>query len=400
MNKIQSETEEIAKRLEEGVRDVFHSQKYMDYLKVMSQFHEYSLNNTLLIMMQRPSASIVAGYNAWKQMGRQVNRGEKGIRILAPSPYTLKVEQTQKNEKGEIIKDQKGNAVKEIVEIKKIAFRPVSVFDVEQTAGKELPQLTSALIGTSEKYRQIFTAISKVSDIPIVTESITGSQIKGYCTRDKIVLNESNSDLQNLKTLVHELAHHKLHFSPENELKSRQTKEVEAESIAYMVCQHFGIDTSEYSFGYIAGWSSGKDVNNYKDIAISSSVQNSSKIANGEGVRLLEEEKEDLKEKIKYNQTAQKYSVQIAEAVLQELLRRDRKYLDVFSANMFMKICKAIRDSREPILNLPGFINWCLDHINNIQSQRAGREVSRAAFNTMLHTNYDYAALERELISN
>ena len=200
MNKIQSETEEIAKRLEEGVRDVFHSQKYMDYLKVMSQFHEYSLNNTLLIMMQRPSASIVAGYNAWKQMGRQVNRGEKGIRILAPSPYTLKVEQTQKNEKGEIIKDQKGNAVKEIVEIKKIAFRPVSVFDVEQTAGKELPQLTSALIGTSEKYRQIFTAISKVSDIPIVTESITGSQIKGYCTRDKIVLNESNSDLQNLKT--------------------------------------------------------------------------------------------------------------------------------------------------------------------------------------------------------
>lgn len=140
--------------------------------------------------------------------------------------------------------------------------------------------------------------------------------------------------------------------------------------------------------------------NNYKDIAISSSVQNSSKIANGEGVRLLEEEKEDLKEKIKYNQTAQKYSVQIAEAVLQELLRRDRKYLDVFSANMFMKICKAIRDSREPILNLPGFINWCLDRINNIQSQRAGREVSRAAFNTMLHTNYDYAALERELISN
>lgn len=179
MNKIQSETEEIAKRLEEGVRDVFHSQKYMDYLKVMSQFHEYSLNNTLLIMMQRPSASIVAGYNAWKQMGRQVNRGE-------------------------------------------------------------------------------------VSDIPIVTESITGSQIKGYCTRDKIVLNESNSDLQNLKTLVHELAHHKLHFSTENELKSRQTKEVEAESIAYMVCQHFGIDTSEYSFGYIAGWSSGKDVKELK----------------------------------------------------------------------------------------------------------------------------------------
>lgn len=199
MNKIQSETEEIAKRLEEGVRDVFHSQKYMDYLKVMSQFHEYSLNNTLLIMMQRPSASIVAGYNAWKQMGRQVNRGEKGIRILAPSPYTLKVEQTQKNEKGEIIKDQKGNAVKEIVEIKKIAFRPVSVFDVEQTAGKELPQLTSALIGTSEKYRQIFTAISKVSDIPIVTESITGSQIKGYCTRDKIVLKELKGSLEVIK---------------------------------------------------------------------------------------------------------------------------------------------------------------------------------------------------------
>lgn len=140
--------------------------------------------------------------------------------------------------------------------------------------------------------------------------------------------------------------------------------------------------------------------NNYKDIAISSSVQNSSEIANGERVRLLEEEKEDLKEKIKYNQTAQKYSVQIAEAVLQELLRRDRKYLDVFSANMFMKICKAIRDSREPILNLPGFINWCLDRIDNTQSQRAEREVSRTAFNTMMHTNYDYAALERELVSN
>lgn len=265
MNKIPSETEEIAKRLEEGVRDVFHSQKYMDYLKVMSQFHEYSLNNTLLIMMQRPSASIVAGYNAWKQMGRRVNRGEKGIRILAPSPYTLKVEQTQKNEKGEIIKDQKGNAVKEIVEIKKIAFRPVSVFDVEQTAGKELPQLTSALIGTSEKYRQIFTAISKVSDIPIVTESITGSQIKGYCTRDKIVLNESNSDLQNLKTLVHELAHHKLHFSPENELKGDTFSEVK--KVHIKKCKNYTSKSEKNSLLEVKKLHTNYKENNYKDIA-------------------------------------------------------------------------------------------------------------------------------------
>lgn len=248
-------TDEIMRRLENGVKDVFQSQKYMDYLKVMSKFHEYSVNNTLLIMMQKPDASLVAGYNAWKQMGRQVNNGEKGIRILAPVPYTRKVAKIKENSNG--IDEN------EIIEMKMLTFKPVSVFDIGQTTGKKIPQLTSTLLGSTEKYQQLFDVIQKISDIPISFDKMNKS--KGYCTKDKIVLNESNSDLQNIKTLIHELGHYRLHFSQESQSTSKQTKEVEAESIAYVVCQHFGIDTSEYSFGYIAGWSSDKEAKELKD---------------------------------------------------------------------------------------------------------------------------------------
>lgn len=260
---------EITEQLEKGIKDMFTSEKYMDYLNTMSKFHGYSLNNTLLIAAQNPKASLVAGFKSWeKNFERHVKRGEKGIKILAPSPYTKKVLQEKVNpDTGEMILDKNGNPVKEETEIKLTSFRVVSVFDVSQTEGKELPSMARDLHDNIKDYPLYIQALEQVSDVPIAFEEINGSA-HGYYSHatDSIAIQSGMSESQTLKTMIHEIAHSILHNDnvPDAKEKDRQTKEVEAESVAYTVCKHFGIDSSDYSFGYIAGWSADKELNELK----------------------------------------------------------------------------------------------------------------------------------------
>ena len=264
---------EITDKLEEGLKELFESEKYKSYLSTMSKFHNYSFNNTLLIAMQKPEATLVAGYQAWqKNFNRHVNKGEKGIRILAPAPYKIKEERDKLDPvTGEVMLDKDGMPQTEEVEIKIPAFRAVSVFDVSQTDGEPIPELEAKeLLSTVEGYEDFIKAISFVAPAPIGFEDIPGDS-KGYFNieENRIAVQEGMSESQTLKTMVHETAHSMLHDKEVNKdilapAKDRNTKEVEAESIAYTVCQHFGIDTSEYSFGYIAGWSSGKDMKELK----------------------------------------------------------------------------------------------------------------------------------------
>ena len=262
---------EITDRLEQGITELFDSERYKEYLRVMSKFHNYSFNNTLLIAMQKPDASLVAGFTAWKnQFQRNVKKGEKGIKIIAPSPFKIKQEtekidpQTQKPVIG-----RDGKPVTEEKEITIPAYKVVSVFDVSQTEGKELPDIAvDALTGDVEQYSDFFAALEKTSPVPIGFEKIEGGAHGYYHLEDKrIALDEGMSELQTLKTAIHEIAHAKLHDidlnAPKNEQQprvDRRTREVEAESVAYTVCQHYGLDTSDYSFGYVAGWSSGREL--------------------------------------------------------------------------------------------------------------------------------------------
>ena len=262
---------EITDRLEQGITELFDSERYKEYLRVMSKFHNYSFNNTLLIAMQKPDASLIAGFTAWKnQFQRNVKKGEKGIKIIAPSPFKIKQEtekidpQTQKPVIG-----RDGKPVTEEKEITIPAYKVVSVFDVSQTEGKELPNIAvDALTGDVEQYSDFFAALEKTSPVPIGFEKIEGGAHGYYHLEDKrIALDEGMSELQTLKTAIHEIAHAKLHDidlnAPKDEQQprvDRRTREVEAESVAYTVCQHYGLDTSDYSFGYVAGWSSGREL--------------------------------------------------------------------------------------------------------------------------------------------
>ena len=262
---------EITDRLEQGITELFDSERYKEYLRVMSKFHNYSFNNTLLIAMQKPDASLIAGFTAWKnQFQRNVKKGEKGIKIIAPSPFKIKQEtekidpQTQKPVIG-----RDGKPVTEEKEITIPAYKVVSVFDVSQTEGKELPDIAvDALTGDVEQYSDFFAALEKTSPVPIGFEKIEGGAHGYYHLEDKrIALDEGMSELQTLKTAIHEIAHAKLHDidlnAPKDEQQprvDRRTREVEAESVAYTVCQHYELDTSDYSFGYVAGWSSGREL--------------------------------------------------------------------------------------------------------------------------------------------
>ena len=259
--------QELTDKLEQGLQDLFNSDSYRNYLSTMSKFHNYSFNNTLLIAMQKPDATLVAGYKAWqKNFERHVNKGEKAIRILAPTPYKIKEERDKIDPvTQELLLDKDGNPQKEEVEITIPAFRAVSVFDVSQTDGKPIPELAAKeLLSDVEGYQDMIRAVEAISPVPIELEEIAGDS-KGYYDREakRIAVQENMSESQTLKTMIHEVAHSKLHSKEveqdEQMKKDRNTKEVEAESVAYIVCQHFGIDTSDYSFEYIAGWSSGRD---------------------------------------------------------------------------------------------------------------------------------------------
>lgn len=265
---------EITDRLEQGIAELFDSERYREYLKVMSKFHNYSFNNTLLIAMQKPDASLVAGFSAWKNnFGRNVMKGQKGIKIIAPSPFKIRqeVEKIDPHTQKPII-GKDGKPVTEEKEVKIPAYKVISVFDVSQTEGKELPDIAvDELTGDVDRYKDFFAALEKTSPVPIAFENIGGGSHGYYHLEDKrIAINEGMSELQTLKTAIHEIAHAKLHDIDLNAPKDeqprvdRRTREVEAESVAYTVCQHYGLDTSDYSFGYVAGWSSGRELSELK----------------------------------------------------------------------------------------------------------------------------------------
>ena len=266
---------EITDRLEAGIQALFESEQYKAYLTAMSKFHNYSFNNTLLIAMQKPDASLVAGFGKWRDdFERHVKKGEKGIKILAPSPYKVKkqMEKIDPSTQKPVI-GADGKPVTEEREIEIPAFRVVTVFDVSQTEGKEIPDIdVSELTGSVEQYQDFFAALEKASPVPIAFENIEGGAHGYYHLEEKrIAIDEGMSELQTLKTAIHEIAHAKLHAidkdAPATEQAVRpdhRTREVQAESVAYAVCQHYGLDTSDYSFGYVAGWSSGRELSELK----------------------------------------------------------------------------------------------------------------------------------------
>ncbi len=273
-NRNAQQVREITDKLEQGIKELFESEKFKEYLTTMSKFYNYSFNNTLLIAMQKPDATLIAGYTSWQRnFDRHVMKGEKGIKILAPAPYKAQEERekidpaTQKP-----VLDADGKPVTETVEVMRPAFKVVSVFDVSQTDGKELPDIAvDELTGSVENYAAFFEALKQESPVPISFEDIPGGA-KGYFSHveNRIAIQDGMSEIQTVKTAIHEIAHAKLHtikpdekVAPE-ERKDRHTKEVEAESVAYTVCQRYGIETSDYSFGYIAGWSSDKDTKELK----------------------------------------------------------------------------------------------------------------------------------------
>ena len=268
--------QQITAGIEQGIKELFESEKYMRYLSVMSRFHRYSVNNTMLIYMQKPDATLVAGYNKWKnQFERHVKRGEHGITIIAPTPFKKKIEEQKldPDTKAPIL-DAEGKAVMEEREVEIPMFRPVKVFDVSQTDGKPLPELASTLSGNVQNYEAFMEALRRSAPVPLSVEPMAAN-MDGYFSPDRqsIAIREGMSEVQTVSTAVHEIAHSKLHnYAKAQEeavragdkeppkKKDRNTEEVEAESISYAVCQYYGIQTGENSFGYIANWSQGKEL--------------------------------------------------------------------------------------------------------------------------------------------
>ncbi len=262
--------EELTDQLQKGIMELYASGRYGEYLAAMSKFHQYSFGNAMLILLQCPNATRVAGYNTWrKEFGRNVKRHEKGISILAPCPSRKYVWQEVKDPKTGAVKyNGDGSPQMETQIITITRFKVATVFDVSQTEGRELPSIgVTRLTGEVENYQQFYDALVSLSPVPVHVEPVP-REANGYFSHaeQRIVLRPGLSQIQALKTLVHEIAHAKLHAPVEGqEPKDRHEKEVEAESIAYVVCQHFGIDTSEYSFGYVAGWSKDKELAELKD---------------------------------------------------------------------------------------------------------------------------------------
>ena len=268
--------QQITAGIEQGIKELFESEKYMRYLSVMSRFHRYSVNNTMLIYMQKPDATLVAGYNKWKnQFERHVKKGEHGITIIAPTPFKKKIEEQKldPDTKAPIL-DAEGKAVMEEREVEIPMFRPVKVFDVSQTDGKPLPELASSLSGNVQNYEAFMEALRRSAPVPLSVEPMAAN-MDGYFSPDqqRIAIREGMSEVQTVSAAVHEIAHSKLHnYAKAQEeaaragdkeppkKKDRNTEEVEAESISYAVCQYYGIQTGENSFGYIANWSQGKEL--------------------------------------------------------------------------------------------------------------------------------------------
>lgn len=284
----QQQMDAIMQKLENGVQAIYQSENYENFLKTMGKFHNYSLNNMILISSQNPNATLVAGYDSWsKKFGRFVKKGEKGIKILVPAPYKKKVMQDVVDEKtGQVKTGKDGMPMQEETEIEVPGFKIATVFDIEQTYGPELPTLgVSELSGSVEKYEDLMIGLRKASPVSIVLDDISGGA-KGYFSASEhmIHVQKGMSEIQTIKTMVHEIAHAICHDTIQNSNSEKKTdisrgkKELEAESISYVVCQKLGIDsTGDYSFGYIAGWSGDKSMEDLKG-SLSTIKQASSKI--------------------------------------------------------------------------------------------------------------------------
>lgn len=259
---------EITARIEQGVKEVFTSGKYADYLRTMSRFTRYSVNNRLLIYMQNPKASYVAGYQAWQnKFGRHVVKGAKGITIIAPTPYKKKIEEDKLDPDTKLpMLDENGDVITEEKEIRIPMFKPVTVFDVSQTDGKPLPVLAETLVGSVQNYDVFMEAIKRSSPVPIIVEPMQ-ENMDGYfsLSEQNIHLREGMSEVQTVCAAIHEITHAKLHNSDEEEQKSHKVEEIEAESVAYAVCAYYGIETDANSFGYIANYVQGKSINDLKN---------------------------------------------------------------------------------------------------------------------------------------
>lgn len=257
----------ILQKIQDGTKAVFQSEQYRLVLNTMAKFHRYSVNNMILIAMQRPDATAVAGYRAWQtKFHRSVNKGEKGIQILGYAPKTVEKEVQKLNAAGAPVFGPAGQPVTETVKRQIPAYKPMYVFDVSQTSGEPLPSLgPDELQGNVQRYQVIQNALLELSPMPVAFEAFpSAAKGKTDYAEQKITIQPGMSEVQTVKTLVHEIAHAQMHqVDPgknRTELPDRRTKEVEAESVAYVVCQHLGIDTSEYSFSYVAGWSGGKEL--------------------------------------------------------------------------------------------------------------------------------------------
>lgn len=266
MPKNNDKLKELLEQAEQGTKAVFESENYRNYLATMSKFHSYSFRNSLLILMQKPEATHVAGYAAWKKkFNRQVQRGESGIQIVGYSPRKVNVEQEKKDSSGNTIIGADGKPVMEKVTRQVPSYVPVSVFDVSQTEGEPLPQLVNELNGSVEAYQDLMQAIRDVSPFPVSFEEIQGGA-KGFCdpVTQRIVIQQGMSEAQSVKTAIHEVTHADLHAPEQNlilaDRTDRRTREIEAESTAFVVCEHYGIDTSDYTFPYLASWSSSKEL--------------------------------------------------------------------------------------------------------------------------------------------
>ncbi len=321
--------DEITARLEEGIKEIFSSGKYADYLKVMSRFHRYSLNNTLLIAMQNPEASLVAGYHAWqKKFERHVCKGEQAIRIIAPAPERRLVQKEKLDPVSQQpILDKDGQPIMEETEINVPRFKVVPVFDVSQTEGKELPSLSKALDKPVQAYELLFNALKNASPVPIAFENMKATKDGYYHLKDKrIALRKGMSESQTLASAVHEIAHAKLHDrDPQargaqagEKGKDPRTQEVEAESIAYAVCQYYGIETGENSFGYVAGWSGDKELSELK-ASLKTIRDTASDLIDSIDAKMLELKNELDKEPTQTKETARKTVKGKAVALAEEL---------------------------------------------------------------------------------
>lgn len=263
-NEQREKVKAITEKLDEEIRQFFESERYKEYLKVMSKFYHYSVNNCFLIMMQNPDATHIASFTSWQNhFKRQVRKGEKGIQILQPAPYRIKKEVDKTDKKtGAVIHGEK-----EMIEVIIPAFKVAHVFDITQTEGKELPQLVNLLTEKADHFYEYLDAIIRASPVPVRYEHIAGGANGYYHPINKEIVIEKNlydnKNLQCIKTAVHELAHSLVDTKPDG--LGRNEKEVRAESIAYVVCNYLGLDTSDYSFGYIAGWAKDKEVKELKE---------------------------------------------------------------------------------------------------------------------------------------